>query len=201
MSEKLINGFLASIIGSVSAIGMVWFLSDENTPAPPPFVAPTEMIQSNIVRARQIEAEQIRLHGSLVIVDAQTGQTLLEMRNGILWAQHGVFSEKIGACSLVGQKYQLTRDNPGNEHCGTHGELGVNDEGGSYFSLLSAHGTHSINLGFDTKETGYIVSQNNEDRSVRAQVILPLPQDPQRAITAAGNIPLQSAELPRGTRQ
>ena len=177
MGEKITNSIIASIIGCISAIGMVWFLSDNSPEDTAPSIPANvqEVGRFASLQANVLQADQIQLTGSLIIVDSQTGQPIIELRDGIAWVRNGIYSDRIGAAGIVGQKIQLTRDNPTSENCRVAGEMAVHTDGGARFSLLSSQGTHSINLGFDTKETGYIISQNNADQSIKAQVIMAIP--------------------------
>ncbi|MDO4587150.1 MAG: hypothetical protein Q4C95_07625 [Planctomycetia bacterium] len=165
MSEKFFNSIIAAFISCFSAIGTVWFLSDDS-----------EMTQSS-EKFSQLEVDSLRINQDLTIYSInQPNEPLIELKNGHIFAQNGIYSGNIGALQIMGQKLQITTGDPTSEESPIFSELSTNEDGGACFALLSPQGTHSINFGFDKMETGYIISQNNQDKTMKAQAILAIPR-------------------------
>lgn len=191
MSEKLVNSFIASLTGCLSAVAMTWFLaaspdaeqvdvpvntavqatSVSDVPPPRP-----ESSMPEKVSLHELEVDRLIVKDRLVLVDARTGTPLVELRDGKVIVSDSVLASRVAAGSFRGHRVQLTADSPSAPDAKIHGELAAGSEQGGYLALLSPTGRHSVNFGFDQVETGFIVSQNNQDRSVTAQVIMPIPQ-------------------------
>ncbi|MBR5626107.1 MAG: hypothetical protein IKW74_00630 [Thermoguttaceae bacterium] len=193
MGEKLSCFLISAVVGAISAVGMVWFLSG-HLPEKEQFDASINTgspQQKQNAAFEQIEVNSLKVNSAIIICDSQTGEPVIELRNGSIFAQKGIFAERIGGMKLSTQKIQITPENPLIDDYPVFGEFATNSDGGGYFSLLSAKGTHSLNVGFDNNEQGYIISQNNMDKSLVAQAILPCP--------SAENMPDQTTSSPNAT--
>lgn len=179
MGDKLVNSFIASIIGCISAAATVWFLSDAKQSGP---VAPTCAVtcpvnnQVNPGHMTTLVVDHLQVNDRLVIVDKQTGKPLVEFKDGNAYVQNGIYTRQLGSMEVVSQKVQITPDNPIHPQHTVFAELAINRQRSPYFALLSPQKTHSINFGFDATETGYIISQNNREPAVTPQAILPIPK-------------------------
>ena len=59
--------------------------------------------------------------------------------------------------------------------------------------MLSPKGTHSVNVGFDRNETGFVVSRNNGDAAMTAQAVLPIPHKEAEPVPDAAAEPAADA--------
>lgn len=178
MGDKLVNSFIASIIGCISAAATVWFLSDvssESAKTAKP-ACPVTCPVGNQGHMATLVVDHLQVNDRLVIVDRQTGKPLVEFKDGNAYVQNGIYTRQLGSMEVVSQKVQITPDNPIQPQHTVFAELAINREHSPYFAMLSPQKTHSINFGFDTTETGYIISQNNREPAVTPQAILPIPK-------------------------
>ncbi len=164
MSGSFFNCFISAVVGAASAVGTVWYLSDNSEPNG---IEPS----SDAISARRLEVDSLVVRDSLLLIDKTSSEPTLELREGSLFAQKGVYAEQIGAFRLLGQKIQATPDDPLDANSPVFGELAINEDGGAYVALLSPRESHSVTVGFDKNEKGCILSQNNEDMSMVAQAI------------------------------
>lgn len=178
MGEKLLNGFISALFGAMAGVGAVWYLSD-NAPT-------TGSVQDTAVTADSarlpssasfdsLEVKHLKVTDGIRVHDSATGEPLIELKDGAILAKKRVLSEYLGGHQLVGQRLQITTGDVSVPDHAVYGEMATNEEGGAYFALLSPKGTHSVNIGFDKQETGFIISQNNKDSAMVAQAILPIP--------------------------
>ncbi|MDO5581650.1 MAG: hypothetical protein Q4G69_11015 [Planctomycetia bacterium] len=174
MYEKLINSLIAAFVACVVSVGMIWFLQDQPQDYP--------IVQDNRAGSAgsasnlgHIEAESIKVHQSITIVDSK-GDPLIELKNGNLYVRNDICTSRIGSEEIMSKKIQITPGDPNAKDAPVFCEMSTQKEdGGAYFALLSPRGSHSVNIGFDKNETGFIISQNNKDDSLVAQAILPIP--------------------------
>lgn len=176
MGEKCLNAFLSVIFGGVSAIGAVWFLYEPPTSGA---AAVTEPLREAAVFPKQIdelEIGRLKVTEGIMVHHSESGEPLIELKDGVVLAKKEIISNYIGGMDLVGRKIQVTSGDPSVPDPPVFCELATNEgDGGAYLAILSPKGTHSVNIGFDKNETGFIISRNNEDSSMAAQAILPLP--------------------------
>ena len=174
MSEKLLNTFLSAAIGAGTALAGVWLLQD---PGKNPKPESPDAGQAPVSRFDELEVERLKVTGGIWVCHSETGEPLIELKDGVVLAKNEVLARYVGGMEMVGRKLQITTGDPSAEDPPIFCELGASDGGqGAYIALLSPQGTHSVNVGFDRNETGFIVSRNNDDASMTAQVVLPLPQ-------------------------
>ncbi len=178
MGDKIFNAFIAALFGTVAGIGSVWYLSAPgNITKDPSLESPQR--RGLVTQQKEIDALSVRnltVTDRLTVCDPESGETLIELRDGSILAQKEVLADTLGGYRLAGQRIQITSEDPANEESAICGEFASNENGGAYLALLSPLGTHSINFGFDRQETGFILSQNNQDATMLAQVVLPIPQ-------------------------
>ncbi|MDO5555058.1 MAG: hypothetical protein Q4G68_14990 [Planctomycetia bacterium] len=200
MSEKLLNSFIASVVGCLSAVGTVWFLSSGESGVPATSgVVPAAVGESGVergsgeavLRCEQgrigiLETDQIIVRDKLLLVDGKTREPLVEIREGQVQVFGTLASASTVASEIRGQKLQIVRGDPSRAESQVFGELAAGRQQGAYLALLSQEGNHSLNMGFDKAETGFIISQNNVDRSVVAQSIMPKPHLDDQADTRGG---------------
>ena len=84
MSGFIWNTLVSAIVGVVSAVGTVWFLSAK---AEGGSLAASENAQAKVKR---LEADSLVVADSLTLVDPYTRETLVEIRNGEIFAPRGV---------------------------------------------------------------------------------------------------------------
>lgn len=171
MSAKILDRLISAFVGAVSAVGTVWFL---NANAPDAQPRPSDS-QNAPVKFDRLEVDALRVNEVLFVVDPQTKEPSIELRDGSISAQQNVFAEQIGAYRVLGRKLQATPDDPLNAQSPVFAELATNQDGGAYLALLSPQESHSVTIGFDKTEKGCLVSQNNEDSSMIAQAIFVKP--------------------------
>ena len=189
MPGSFFNCFISAVVGAASAVGTVWYLSDNSE---------TNGLETNsdVISARRLEVDSLVVRDSLLLVDKTSSEPTLELREGSLFAQKGVYAEQIGAFRLLGQKIQTTPDDPLDANSPVFGELATNEDGGAYVALLSPRESHSVTVGFDKNEKGCILSQNNEDMSLVAQAIFLRPD-----ASDASEAPSSSSADSEGTAQ
>ena len=165
MSGFIWNTLVSAIVGAVAAVGTVWYLSANATPDP---LSPSN---GAVAKVKRLEADTIVVSDSLALVAPSSRETLVEICNGEIFAQRGVYSNHIGAWRFSAQKYQTTPDDPLAEDAPAYGEFGVDESGGGYLEVLSPKGSHAVTLGFDINERGAVVSRNNDAAVSSAQAL------------------------------
>ncbi len=194
MPLKILDRLISAFVGALSAVGTVWFL---NANAPDASTPPAS--DGAPVKFERLEVDALRVNGLLSVVDPQTKETTIELKDGSVFAKNNVFTESVGAFRVLGRKLQVTPNDPLDAQSPVFAELATNQDGGAYLALLSPQETHSITVGFDKTEKGCLVSQNTEDTSMVAQAIFPKPTADQAAPNAAPleqplDVPAQPAE-------
>lgn len=171
MGDKLFNGLIAALFGAISGIGSVWYLSDT------PSGSPQNGAQGDSPAAFDtLEVRNLTVTDGILVNDSQSGEPLIELRDGVVLAKRQVLSNHLGGFCVMGQRIQVTTDDPSSASSPVRAELATDDKGGACLALESPAGTHSMNIGFDREETGFIISKNNSDSMMVAQAILPLPK-------------------------
>ncbi len=171
MGEKIVNLVLSAIVGGISAIGAIWFLYEPETKTPSESSATTPVPSS----FEELEVGRLKVTDGIMVYHSETGEPLIELKDGVVLAKKEILGNFIGGMEMVGQKLQITTGDPSAPNPPVFGEIATGEDGGVYLALLSAKGNHSVNIGFDKNETGFIISQNNGDQSRSAQAILPIP--------------------------
>lgn len=171
MSAKFLDRLISAFVGAVSAVGTVWFLNANG----PDAQSPPTASENAPVKFDRLEVDALRVNEVLFVVDPQTNEPSIELRDGSISAQQNVFAEQIGAFRVLGRKLQATPDDPLNAQSPVFAELATNQDGGAYLALLSPQESHSVTIGFDKTEKGCLVSQNNVDSSMIAQAIFVKP--------------------------
>lgn len=181
MGERILNSFISAIFGGLAAVATIWYLGVPESAAPTP--GETENVggmESTDGAPRhgkfdELETARLKVTDCVMVCDAESGEPMIELRAGSILAKRKIVADSFGGNLITGRKVQITPGDPSRDDSPIFSELATNDEGGAYFALLSPKGTHSVNMGFDKKETGFIISQNNQDSAMVAQAILPLP--------------------------
>ena len=190
MGDKLIQGFISALFGAMAGVGAVWYLSDAPNEGAAGEKSASEASDSLPAHGvfETLEVKNLKVTDRILVHDAATGEASIELKDGAILAKKRVLSDYLGGCRFVGQRLQITTGDPSVADNAVYGELATNEEGGAYFALLSPQGTHSVNIGFDKQETGFIISQNNHDSAMVAQAILPIPS---RSNTGDGTLPTE----------
>lgn len=198
MGEKLLNSFISAVFGAISAVGVVWYLQEAPTASAPADTAADPAAAAGPAASfDELEVKRLKVTDCVMVFDTAGNEPAIELRGGSIVAKKSVLSDRVGAFQMVGQKLQITGGDPAHNDGEVFGELATNEEGGAYFALLSPRGTHSINMGFDKKETGFIISQNNLNSAMVAQAILPLPDANEAAADPLdGTLPTSSTPAP-----
>ena len=180
MRGNLLNGIISAVVGFLAGLAAVWFLQDGSVPEQKP--------ESAAVPAKmdELEVARLKVTDGIMVYHSETGEPLIELKDGVVLAKKEVLSRFVGGMEMVGQKLQITAGDPSASDPPIFCELGAADGGqGAYIAMLSPKGTHSLNIGFDKNETGFVVSRNNEDSSMTAQAVLPLPKKGEQEPAAA----------------
>lgn len=193
MFEKFINSLIASVVGCMTAIGTVWYLSDQQDVTG----SITHTGNAQGVKIHSLEVDQIRLKENLVLVDAKTGKPLIEIKQSGIYAHNEIVAEALSVEGLKTRKVQLVKGDFQDENAAVYGELGLKKEGGSYLALLSPQRVHSVNMGFNDQETGFIISQNNQEDAFAAQAVFPIPRSDNAKNHKAKVAPPNSRVLPQ----
>lgn len=165
MSGLFLNVAISAFVGALASVGTVWYLSANSNEN---HLAASENAATKI---KKLETETLVVNDSLLFVDPETQEPLVEIRDGKIFAQRGIYAEHLGAWRVTAQKLQTTPEDPLSPKSAIFGELAVTDDGGGYLALMSPKESHSVTIGFDRNEKGCVVSQNNEDHSVAAQAV------------------------------
>lgn len=189
MSDKIVNIFISAVVGCLSAVGTLWLFGD-----PKQVPGESEPAQVKVPeRLEDLEVERLKVTGGIWVCHSETGEPLIELKDGVVLAKNEVLSRFVGGMEMVGRKLQITTGDPSAADPPIFCELGASDGSqGAYIALLSPKGTHSVNIGFDRNETGFIVSRNNEDSAMTAQAVLPLPK--KDADPAPAEVPAEAAK-------
>ncbi|MGI6400787.1 MAG: hypothetical protein ACOX0A_01510 [Thermoguttaceae bacterium] len=167
MSGSFLNTVVSAIVGALAAVGTGWYLSahsDGTNSADPEGGAAVRKIKN-------LEVDSLVVRNSLRLVSPDTNESLVEIRDGKVFVQKGVYAEHMGAWRMTAQKLQTTPEDPIDPDSAVFGELAINEDGGGYLAILSPQETHSLTIGFDQTERGGVVSQNNEERTTVAQAV------------------------------
>ncbi len=156
MSGLFWNTVVSAVSGVVASIGTVWYLSANSEAGA---LAGSE---NSVAKVKRLEADSLVVADSLTLVDPNSRETLVEIRNGEIFVQRGVYANHIGAWRFTSQKFQTTPDDPLVPDCPVFGEFAVDESGGGYLELLSPQESHAVTIGFDQNERGALVSKNNE---------------------------------------
>ena len=165
-----LNCAVSAIVGAVAAIGASWFISASD--------AQRERdgdVERQVVKAKRIEVESLVVGDSILLVSRERMEPTLEIRDGAVYAQQGVYADLVASNRMLAQKFQTTPDEPLSPDADVSGEIAVDQEGGAYLALLSPGKSHALTIGFDANERGGIVSQNNKDNSRVAQAVFVKP--------------------------
>ena len=177
MREKLIHTLISATVGASAAGGGVWLLQDPGASVGKTDAEKPAAEKMAIEHFDELEVERLKVTGGIWVCHSETGEPLIELKDGVVLAKSEVLSRYVGGMEIVGRKLQITTGDPSAADPPIFCELGAGDGGqGAYIALLSPKGTHSVNVGFDKNETGFVVSRNNDDTSMTAQAVLPIPQ-------------------------
>ncbi|MBQ9371142.1 MAG: hypothetical protein IJU03_03025 [Thermoguttaceae bacterium] len=168
--QGFLNCAVSAIVGAVAAIGASWFISASD--------AQRERdgdVERQVVKAKRIEVESLVVGDSILLVSRERMEPTLEIRDGAVYAQQGVYADLVASNRMLAQKFQTTPDEPLSPDADVSGEIAVDQEGGAYLALLSPGKSHALTIGFDANERGGIVSQNNKDNSRVAQAVFVKP--------------------------
>ena len=173
MREKLSNILISAAAGAAAAFGVLYW---KGLPAAPP-AEPAAAEQAGTGQFEELEVKRLKVTGGIWVCHSETGEPLIELKDGVILAKNEVLARYVGGLEMVGRKLQITTGDPSADDPPIFCEIGASDGGqGAYIAMLSPKGTHSVNLGFDKNETGFIVSRNNGDEAMTAQVVLPVPR-------------------------
>ena len=165
MSGFFLNTVVSAVVGVLAAVGTTWYISAQTG------ANKLASQGGEPVKVKSLEVDSLTVNDSLLLVDPVAKNVLIELRNGEIFAQKGVYSDHIGAWSLTAQRLQTTPEDPLDPSSPVFGELAVNEDGGGYLALMSPQESHSLTMGFDRYEKGCVVSQNNLDNSRVAQAV------------------------------
>lgn len=186
MSGYFLNTLVSAVVGALAAAGTTWYVSAHS--------GVTGNDAGNDAKVGRLEVDSIVLHDSLTLVDARTGAAVVEIKNGEVFVQNGVYADRVAAYNVTGQKLQTTPGDPLDRDCPVFGELAITEDGGGYVALLSPAESHSVTMGFDRSEKGCIISKNNDDAAVAAQAVFIRPSQQTRS---SGVAPASSQERAR----
>ncbi len=168
MQGTFFNCFISAIVGAISAAGTSWYLAEH---AAPTENAPAGVVAADQNRFKELVVDSLIVNDSVLLVDPETQTATLEIKDGSLFAQRGLYAEKVGAMRVLAQKLQSTPEDPVDMTSPVFGELAINEDGGAYLALLSPRESHAVTLGFDKNEKGCVLSKNNDDNSMVAQAV------------------------------
>ena len=192
MREKLSNILISAVAGAAAAFGVLYW---KGLPAAPP-AEPAAAEQARTERFEELEVGRLKVTGGIWVCHSETGEPLIELKDGVILAKNEVLARYVGGLEMVGRKLQITTGDPSADDPPIFCEIGASDGGqGAYIAMLSPKGTHSVNVGFDRNETGFVVSRNNGDAAMTAQAVLPIPHK------EAEPVPDAAAEPAAGRRQ
>lgn len=200
MQGSFSNILISAVVGCLSAVGTSWYLSaNPQTPAGGTAPAPAASGSApapSAAPADKLDVTELVVRGSVLLVDPQTNEATLEIKNGSIFAKRGIYAERVGAYRVLSQKLVATPDNPLDPKCAVYGQLSVDQYGGAFMELLSPRESHSITFGFDRNEKGCVVSRNNDDASLVAQAIFPKPRAEDAGVKEPDSAPAETQSDP-----
>lgn len=168
MQGVFFNCLLSAVVGVVSSVGTVWYLSAHSENAKS---ADSKNATAETLKAKLIEVDSLIVNNDVLLIDPETNSPTIELKDGSLYVQKDVYAERVGAFRILGQKLQATPDDPLDMKSQAFGEICFTDDGGACIGLKSPRESHSITIGFDKNEKGCILSKNNDDNSFVAQAV------------------------------
>lgn len=171
MQGTFVNCLLSAIVGVIAAAGTTWYLAEHSAPEEN---APANLVESEqaaVKEVKELVVDSLIVNDSILLVDPETQTATLEIKDGSLFAQNGLYAEKVGAMRVLAQKLQSTPEDPVDMSSPVFGELAINEDGGAYLALLSPRESHAVTFGFDRNEKGCVLSKNNDDDSLIAQAV------------------------------
>ena len=200
MQGSFSNILISAVVGCLSAVGTSWYLSaNPQTPSggPAPAPAASGTAQAPVPEpADKLDVTELVVRGSVLLVDPETNEATLEIKNGSIFAKQGIYAKRVGAYRVSSQKLIATPDNPLAPDCAVYGQLAVDQYGGAFMELLSPRESHSITFGFDLNEKGCVVSRNNDDASLVAQAIFPKPRAEDAGVKEPDSAPTETQPDP-----
>ena len=200
MQGSFSNILISAVVGCLSAVGTSWYLSaNPQTPSGGPAPAPAASGTAQAPApepADKLDVTELVVRGSVLLVDPETNEATLEIKNGSIFAKQGIYAKRVGAYRVSSQKLIATPDNPLAPDCAVYGQLAVDQYGGAFMELLSPRESHSITFGFDRNEKGCVVSRNNDDASLVAQAIFPKPRAEDAGVKEPDNAPAETQADP-----
>ena len=173
MREKLQNIVISALVGGAAAFGVLRWKG----PSAAPVAAPGAAGQAAMTQFEELQVGRLKVTGGIWVCHSETGEPLIELKDGVILAKNEVLARYVGGLEMVGRKLQITTGDPSADDPPIFCEIGASDGGqGAYIAMLSPKGTHSVNVGFDKNETGFVVSRNNGDAAMTAQAVLPIPR-------------------------
>lgn len=164
MQGAFFNCLLSAVVGAASSVGVTWYLSSHSSPS-------TEPTGAAPVPTERLEVGELVVRDRITLSSPDAESPSLEIRDGTIYAQNGLYAENIGAYNIVSQKFLATPDDPLVPRSAAIGEFAVDQDGGAYLELTSPRESHTVTIGFDRNEKGCVLSKNNNDRSLVAQAI------------------------------
>lgn len=190
MREKLSNILISAAAGAAAAFGVLYW---KGLPAAPP-AEPAVAEQAGTGQFEELEVKRLKVTGGIWVCHSETGEPLIELKDGVILAKNEVLARYVGGLEMVGRKLQITTGDPSADDPPIFCEIGASDGGqGAYIAMLSPKGTHSVNVGFDRNETGFVVSRNNGDAAMTAQAVLPIPHKEAEPVPDAAAEPAADA--------
>ena len=185
MREKLSNILISAAAGAAAAFGVLYW---KGLPAAPP-AEPAVAEQAGTGQFEELEVKRLKVTGGIWVCHSETGEPLIELKDGVILAKNEVLARYVGGLEMVGRKLQITTGDPSADDPPIFCEIGASDGGqGAYIAMLSPKGTHSVNVGFDRNETGFVVSRNNGDAAMTAQAVLPIPHKEAEPVPEASTV-------------
>ena len=173
MNERVLNIVISSFAGAAAALGVLYWKGETS----PQTAAPAPAEPAATAEFEELQVDRLKVTGGVWVCHSETGEPLIELKDGVVLAKNEVLARYVGGLEMVGRKLQITTGDPSADDPPIFCEIGASDGGqGAYIAMLSPKGTHSVNVGFDKNETGFVVSRNNDDAAMIAQAVLPIPR-------------------------
>ncbi|MBO7726476.1 MAG: hypothetical protein J6S40_08425 [Thermoguttaceae bacterium] len=186
MNGTFKNIVISALAGGAAALGVLHW-KGELAPKP---VEPPAAEQAAATQFEELQVDRLKVTGGIWVCHSETGEPLIELKDGVILAKNEVLSRYVGGLEMVGRKLQITTGDPSTDDPPIFCEIGAGDGGqGAYIAMLSPKGTHSVNVGFDKNETGFVVSRNNDDAAMTAQAVMPIPHKEAESAPAAEPAP------------
>ena len=99
--QGFLNCAVSAIVGAVAAIGASWFISASD--------AQRERdgdVERQVVKAKRIEVESLVVGDSILLVSRERMEPTLEIRDGAVYAQQGVYADLVASNRMLAQKFQ-----------------------------------------------------------------------------------------------